>query len=265
MKSQILVGVDSCSKSSLVRFDEVRQRLASIFGVLSDYINLEPISPDALKSAAEEHRLCGYVICSDQPLVGVDEEACSKESDVPVWQKMPWLPVEDLGSLDDEARRENFTTRVFALFELNALWQKGLTRGELIAFYSRYKLLLLAHSQPGYRALGPFVASIGSWRDLRAFAEEYRHHLMALLRHRASRSNHTNVLMHVQGYFRPRLSSPQRQALADVIMRYRQGELPLAEPIAQMKSLMAEYPDAYLLQQRYFTSYSEEMSLRYSL
>ena len=114
--------------------------------------------------------------------------------------------------MQDAALRENFIERVYALYELNMLWRQGLTRGGLIAFHSRYKLSLLAHSQPAYRELGRFVADIHRWDSLEAFAVEYRSRLMALLAHKATRRNHTNVLMHVQGYFRRQLSTAQRRS-----------------------------------------------------
>ncbi len=50
--------------------------------------------------------------------------------------------------------------RIFALQELHRLKERGLTRGALLDYHSRYKLVFLAHSQPEYRELGPFVANI---------------------------------------------------------------------------------------------------------
>lgn len=47
--------------------------------------------------------------------------------------------------------------RIFALHELHRLKEHGLTRGALLDYHSRYKLVFLAHSQPEYRKLGPFV------------------------------------------------------------------------------------------------------------
>lgn len=87
--------------------------------------------------------------------------------------------------------------------------------------------------------------------------------LMHLMSHQASRRNHTNVLMHVQGYFRPQLSSPQRQELAQLIDRYRLGVQPLLAPITMLKHYMAEYPHPWLAQQRYFDPYPEALRLRY--
>lgn len=52
---------------------------------------------------------------------------------------------------------ESTLIRIFALHELHRLKEHGLTRGALLDYHSRYKLVFLAHSQPEYRKLGPFV------------------------------------------------------------------------------------------------------------
>ncbi|HFR4115891.1 TPA: YbgA family protein [Yersinia enterocolitica] len=142
--------------------------------------------------------------------------------------------------------------------ELDALCAAGITRGQLMAFHSRYKLVLLAHSQPEYREIGPFIASMDKWSSLIEFTAEYRQRLLQLLSHSPTVANHTNVLMHVQGYFRPYLTSTQRQALAQLIDQYRLGELPLSVPIAQITAYMIEFPNDYLASQHYFTFYSEQ-------
>lgn len=256
MGNRIPVGVSYYSKEGEIRFDKGGEWRSAIFDRLAPYVLAEPFCIEEPPRVAELQHLCGYILFSDVP-----HEQDSLTTALRC--QMPWLPIEARADLNNEELRENFVERVFALYELNELWRKGLTRGELIAFHSRYKLLLLAHSQPAYREIGPFVADIEAWSDLEAFALEYRRRLMSLLSQRATRRNHTNVLMHVQGYFRPYLSSPQRQELANEIDRYRQGELPLMAPVARLKRYMEEYPDAYLSQQRYFSSYPEEMSLRY--
>lgn len=235
---------------------------------------------DAMHAFAEQkvaglQHLCGFILCAKSPSCGMERvkvyDASGKnarKSGVGLFaaalqQHLPWLPLEEDGRLQDAVLRENFIVRVFALHELHQIWRQGLTRGALMAFHSRYKLLLLAHSQPEYRELGPFVAKMAQWDSLEAFAIEYRLRLMRLLSYPASRRNHTNVLMHVQGYFRPHLTSPQRQELAQLIDRYRQGVQPLLAPMTLLRHYMAEYPDDYLSQQRYFDPYPEALRLRY--
>lgn len=227
------------------------------------------------KKIAALNHLCGYIVCAKSPSCGMERvRVYSEKGDsarksgvglftAELLRQMPWLPVEEDGRLTDPMLRENFVERVFALYELNMLWKEGLTRGRLMAFHSRYKLSLLAHSQPEYRELGRFVAAMDTWDSLDDFAVEYRSRLMTLLTHKTTRRNHTNVLMHVQGYFRRQLSSPQRQELTQLIDRYRQGIQPLLAPITLLKHYMAEYPDSYLAEQRYFEPYPEALRLRY--
>ncbi|ACS84938.1 YbgA family protein [Musicola paradisiaca] len=217
--------------------------------------------------------LCGYIVCAKSPSCGMErvkvyDGAGARKSGVGLFTRqlmmaLPWLPVEEDGRLHDPVLRENFIERVYALHELQQLWRQGVSRGALMVFHSRYKLLLLAHSQPEYRELGRFVASMDQWNSLEAFAAEYRLRLMRLLAHPASRRNHTNVLMHIQGYFRRHLSARQRQALSDLIDRYRRGTQPLLAPMTLLRHYLSEYPDAYLLEQRYFDPYPEALRLRY--
>ncbi|MEA9392294.1 2-thiouracil desulfurase family protein [Acerihabitans sp. TG2] len=217
--------------------------------------------------------LSGYIVCAKSPSCGMErvrvyDRSGSQKNGVGLFtqalmRQLPWLPVEENGRLNDPALRENFVARVFTLFEFNQLMAQPLTRGGLMAFHRCYKLLLLAHSQPLYRQLGPFVAAMDQWDSLELFAMEYRNRLMALLANSATRPNHTNVLMHVQGYFRRHLTFKQRQELALLIDSYRQGLQPLLAPITLLKHYMAEYPDAWLAQQRYFEPYPEALRLRY--
>ncbi|QDX31238.1 YbgA family protein [Dickeya poaceiphila] len=218
--------------------------------------------------------LTGFIVCAKSPSCGMervrlyDEQGNrgSKEGTglftAALLKAYPWLPVEEDGRLHDPVLRENFIERLFALHELNALRADGLTRHGLLAFHSRYKLQLLAHHQAGYREIGPFVARLHEWNDLDAFFIAYREKLMAILRQPASRKNHTNVLMHIQGYFRNQLNDRQRAELRKVIINYRAGRLPILAPLTLLKHYLAEHPDDYLLTQNYFDPYPEELGLR---
>ena len=135
--------------------------------------------------------------------------------------------------------------RIFALHELHNLKDRGLTRGALLDYHSRYKLVFLAHSQPEYRKLGPFVADIHRWQSLDDYYNQYRQRVIVLLSHPANRRDHTNVLMHVQGYF-------------------RRGEQPLLAPLMRIKHYMALYPDAWLSGQRYFELWPRVINLRHA-
>ncbi|MEA3726181.1 DUF523 and DUF1722 domain-containing protein [Enterobacter cloacae] len=218
--------------------------------------------------------LAGFIVCAKSPSCGMERVRVYDENGnrgrkegvglftAALLETWPWLPVEEDGRLHDPVLRENFVERVFALHELNTLRKNGLTSRALLDFHSRYKLQLLAHHQAGYREIGPFVASLHEWDDLDAFFEAYREKLMTILKKPASRKNHTNVLMHIQGYFRNQLNSRQRGELRDVILHYREGLLPILAPITLLKHYLAEYPDQYLMTQNYFDPYPDDLGLR---
>ena len=218
--------------------------------------------------------LAGFIVCAKSPSCGMERVRLYDENGnrgrkegvglftATLLETLPWLPVEEDGRLHDPVLRENFVERVFALHELNTLRAQGLTRRALLDFHSRYKLQLLAHHQAGYREIGPFVATLHEWEDLDAFFVAYREKLMTILKKPSSRKNHTNVLMHIQGYFRNQLNSRQRGELRDVILHYRNGQLPILAPITLLKNYLAEYPDRYLMTQNYFDPYPDDLGLR---
>jgi len=170
-------------------------------------------------------------------------------------EKYSWVPLIRSEQLSNSALRENFIVCVSALHELNLLRRQKLTRHTLIDFHTRYKLVLLAHNQPGYRKIGPFVAQIHQWSDLEAFFIAYRKQLMNILQQPASCENHVNVMMHIQGYFNRQQTAEQRSQLCRVIHDYRLGNLPLSTPLALLKGYISEYPNNYLLTQKYFMLY----------
>lgn len=202
--------------------------------------------------------LAGFIVCAKSPSCGMERVRLYDENGnrgrkegvglftAALLETWPWLPVEEDGRLHDPVLRENFVERVFALHELNTLRKNGLTRRALLDFHSRYKLQLLAHHQAGYREIGPFVASLHEWEDLDAFFVAYREKLMTILKKPASRKNHTNVLMHIQGYFRNQLNTRQRGELRDVILHYRNGQLPILAPITLLKHYLAEIGRAHV-------------------
>ncbi len=117
----------------------------------------------------EPLELCGYVLKKDSPSCGMER--------VKVWHeggqatrngrglfasaliaRLGTLPVEEEGRLTDASLRENFIERIFAYRRLRALFRARWTLGELIAFHTAHKLLLLAHSEVEYRRLGRLVA-----------------------------------------------------------------------------------------------------------
>jgi uncharacterized protein YbgA (DUF1722 family) len=178
--------------------------------------------------------------------------------------QMPWLPIEEDGRLNDPILKENFITRVYALRDLHLSMGDQPSAGKIVSFHSRYKLTLMAHHPQSYRDLGQRVANIKQ-EPIDDFYLSYRTLFMQALTHRASRKNNTNVLMHLQGYFKQSLTKAQKAELSKLIDDYRLGLLPLLAPLTLLKHYLSTHPDPYLEQQHFFDPYPQELRLRYGL
>ncbi|MBZ6067740.1 YbgA family protein [Aeromonas schubertii] len=218
--------------------------------------------------------LSGYILCAKSPSCGMERvkvyggEGAAKEGvglfAHALMKAHPLLPVEEEGRLNDPILRENFVLRVFAYHDWQQLARQGLSAARLIAFHSRYKYLVLSHAPDAYRRLGSLLGRLDE-RPLDEVADTYIAGLMAALTRRANRKGHSNVLQHLQGYFKRHLSSPQRQELAEVIHKYRVGLLPLLVPMTLIRHYLREFPNPYLASQVYLQPHPESLKLRYSL
>jgi uncharacterized protein YbgA (DUF1722 family)/uncharacterized protein YbbK (DUF523 family) len=167
--------------------------------------------------------------------------------------KDPRLPLEDDGRLSDPGLRESFVTRVCAYHDWKLLLQRELTPHRLIEFYTRYKYLVMAHHVPSYKTLGPMLANVGK-QNLDVLAREFIDTLMAALTHRATRRSHSNVLCHLAGYLRRRITAEQRQGLSVLVDEYRTGKVPLVAPITLLQHYFADHPNAYINEQVFLHS-----------
>ncbi len=226
------------------------------------------VSQQAMPGMAD---LSGYILCAKSPSCGMERvrvygpRGGIKEGVGLFAQTLlttyPLLPVEEEGRLQDPALRENFILRLFAYHSWQQLMGDGPTPARLIAFHARYKYLLMSHSPDAYARLGRLLGQMQG-RPLEAVAAEYIQQLMPALRQLATRAGHSNVLQHLQGYFKRVLSAPQKQELASLIEQYRLGLLPLLAPLTLLRHYLREYPNAYLAQQIYLNPYPDTLKLR---
>jgi uncharacterized protein YbgA (DUF1722 family)/uncharacterized protein YbbK (DUF523 family) len=176
-------------------------------------------------------------------------------------ERFPLLPVEEEGRLNDPALRENFIERVFVMRRWQDLVARERSRGGLVDFHTRHKLLVRAHSLECYRALGRLVAG-GSSGGLDALLRQNEALLMQGLRLLATRRKHADVLMHCLGYFKQQLASDEKQEMLEVIDRYKAGHLPLIVPITLLNRHIRKHGQPYLADQVYLVPHPPELDLR---
>jgi uncharacterized protein YbgA (DUF1722 family)/uncharacterized protein YbbK (DUF523 family) len=216
--------------------------------------------------------LCGFIFKSNSPSSGMERVKVYPESGIPVktgagifarffMERFPLLPVEDEGRLHDPCIRENFIERVFAYNRWRELLAGRRSLGALVAFHTRHKLQVLAHSTKHYNEMGRLVAQ-GKAVPLGELFTGYQQLLMEALKRKATPRKNANVLAHMAGYFKHKLTGDEKQELMENIEAYRKEALPLIVPITLISHYVRKYDEPYLKEQFYLHPHPMELKLR---
>jgi uncharacterized protein YbgA (DUF1722 family) len=220
----------------------------------------------------EKEDLCGFIFKSNSPSSGMERVRVYDRKGVPVKKGVgifarvfmdvfPLIPVEDEGRLNDPEIRENFIERIFALKRWRETLARKESRGNLVDFHTRHKLLILSHHPRHYQAMGKLVAKAKD-SPLKELYQQYQALLMEALRLKTTPKKNSNVLMHMMGYFKEELSSDEKKELLEVIENYRQEVLPLIVPVTLMNHYVRKYDQPYLKEQVYLNPHPLELRLR---
>ena len=222
----------------------------------------------------EKLDLHGYVLKKDSPSCGLFRvRLYNVKTGIPtrdgqgvfaraLTERMPLLPVEEEGRLNDLPLRENFIERIFAYYRLKEMIKENPTPGGLVAFHSGMKMSILAHSPKHYREMGQLVA-LGSTIAWDEMIEKYGKLMMEGLQVMSTRGKHVNVLMHVMGFVKDEMTGQDKEELLDLFESYREGLLPLIVPITLLKHHLNrnDVPD-WVMDQVYLNPYPGELMLR---
>lgn len=216
--------------------------------------------------------LCGFVFKKNSPSSGMARVKVFNEKGQPVkkgsgifagmfMKRFPLIPAEEEGRLNDPKLRENFIERIFTLQRWRHTRAKGLTRGNLVEFHTHNKMLLRCHSEKHYRQMGKLVAGEKK-QSAKVLYRQYESMLMDALRLHATVAKHTNVMMHMLGYFKKQLSSAEKAEMLELIEQYRQGYLPLVVPLTLFSHYVRKYEQTYLSTQTYLNPHPVALKLR---
>lgn len=220
----------------------------------------------------ERHDLCGFILKKGSPTCGMERVRVYNPKGMPerdgrglfamlLIEHFPLLPVEEEGRLHDPALREGFVVRVFAYHRLRTLFASKPSRGQVVAFHTAQKFLLLAHSPPHYQTLGRLVARIKHVPPAE-LAEQYTRLTLEGLAVLATRRKHANVLQHLAGFLRQHLDDHDRAELHTVIGDYQKGLVPLIVPMTLLRHHVARHDITYVADQVYLNPHPKELMLR---
>ena len=220
----------------------------------------------------EKEGLCGFIFKCDSPSSGMERVRVYNEKGMPVKkgvgmfarifiEHFPLLPVEDEGRLHDPKLRDNFIERIFALKRWREVISKKESRGILVEFHTKHKLLILSHSPKHYQMMGKLTAKAKEI-PVKELYRQYQTLLMESLELITTPKKNANILQHMMGYFKEQLSADEKQELLEVIDHYRQEYIPLIVPITLIQHYVRKYDRPYLKQQVYLNPHPLELQLR---
>ena len=176
-------------------------------------------------------------------------------------RRLPMLPLEEEGRLNDAHLRENFIERVFAAARWRGFVARRPRPRDLVAFHAAEKFAILAHSPARYAELGRLVATAGRALTLDKL-DAYGRLLAQARTARATCARHANVLQHLAGFFKRDLARDERAELAEIIADYRAGLVPLVVPLTLIRHHVRRFGIAYLADQTYLNPHPKELMLR---
>jgi uncharacterized protein YbgA (DUF1722 family) len=134
----------------------------------------------------------------------------------------------------------------------------------LVAFHTRYKFLLQAHSESHYRQLGQIVAEAGV-KPMQEILTQYIELFTSCLSQLAKINNHVNVMLHMLGFLKLKLSTKEKSSVIALIEQYKAKKVPLIVPVSMLNHYVEIHQVEYLLGQKYLSPYPYDLGLRNSL
>jgi len=220
----------------------------------------------------EGEGLCGFIFKSRSPSSGMERVKVYSPADGrpkngsgifarAFMEHFPLIPVEDEGRLHDAALRENFIESVFVMKRWREFLGSGRSMGQLVDFHTRHKLVLMSHSPKHYTETGRFVSQAKKMRPS-ARIGAYENLLFGAMKLKPTAKKHSNVLMHMMGYFKKKLSRDEKEELAGIISIYADGHVPLIVPVTLINHYVRKYDEDYLKKQYYLNPCPAELHLR---
>ena len=251
--------------------DPTRPRLMTITSGKDHTEALERTTADRI-TQLNGMDLSGYVFKKDSPTCGVERVRIYNKHGTPARkgigifahafiERFPLIPVEEEGRLCDPSLRENFIERVFFYRRFQDLLGPGVTRQALVRFHTIHKYLLLAHSPQRYQLLGWLVGQ-AERHPPKEVALRYGGLFMQTLAMQATVRKHVNVLQHILGFFKNRLSSQEKTELLGVIGDYHRGLTPLIVPLTLVRHYVQIFDVRYIRDQVYLNPHPKELMLR---
>ena len=126
----------------------------------------------------------------------------------------------------------------------------------LVSFQAMNKYMLMAHNQDELKILGNIVASYKKI-SLLDIMSEYEKHLKIALEKPPTLKSHSNVIMHIFGYFSKNFSQLEKEQFFKLLNDFKKEEITIGKILSEINPVIYRFNSTYLASQTYFLLYSD--------
>jgi len=126
----------------------------------------------------------------------------------------------------------------------------------LVSFQAMNKYMIMAHDQNELKILGNIVAS-NKKVQFPEILMEYEKHLKKSLEKAPTTKTHSNVIIHVFGYFSKNFSQPEKEQFFELLKKFQEGKITIGNILAELTPIIFRFNNTYLASQSYFLLYAD--------
>ncbi|KGX87162.1 YbgA family protein [Pontibacillus litoralis] len=194
-----------------------------------------------------------YPKIEKSPVIGKTKGVFAQE----VYDHFPGLAIEEEGRLKNFKIREHYFTKLFTLAAFREVKQQP-SMQKLVEFHAVNKYLFMSYNQTTLKEMGRIIANHDQL-NLSEVLSKYEERLHWMLRRLPSRRSNVNVCQHIVGYFKKELSKAEKEYFEAELKKYYDEKLPLSAILNILKTWVVRFQNEYLMKQRYFQPYPEEL------
>lgn len=117
--------------------------------------------------------------------------------------------------------------------------------------------MIMAHNQNELKILGNIVASNKKIK-LSEMLEEYERHLKMALETEATTKKHSNVILHIFGFFSGSFSQQEKEKFFELLANFKDEKMSIGEILCEINPTIYRFNNTYLASQTYFLLYSNQ-------
>ena len=126
---------------------------------------------------------------------------------------------------------------------------------ELVEFQARNKFLIMAYNQEQLKILGRIVASYKKIK-FSEILNEYEKNLNVCLEYKPTIKTHSNVIMHIFGFFSKEFTSLEKDKFFELLKEYKNRKIKIGDILAEIHPIVFRFNKTYLASQTYFLLYA---------